>query len=101
MSVTQDENISSSTGSDALITTTSTGKRVLSLRAQRQASGDGRVYLIIVSVTDDLGRTATSCCAVTVPKKDKPRFVAAANAQAANAVAAGIPLAVNSFGTKP
>lgn len=99
MSVTQDEALSNRTGDAMLkLSTVGTPKQLL-LRSQRSSSGDGRIYLIRITVTDDLGRSATASCAVTVPKSDKKKRVASANAQAARALAAGVALPVNSLGT--
>ena len=39
----------------------------LRLRAESKGNGNGRVYLIIVTATDDCNNTALSCCTVTVP----------------------------------
>lgn len=38
------------------------------LRRERQGSGNGRVYTIHLSVSDDNGNTGTATCLVTVPK---------------------------------
>lgn len=42
------------------------GLGTLKLRKERKGDGDGRVYLIIISATDNLGRVGTECCTVTV-----------------------------------
>ena len=60
----------------------------LQLRAERLGTGDGRVYLIIVSATDEFANTSHSCLTVVVPKSMSAKDVAAANAQA---VAASTP----------
>ena len=43
----------------------------LRLRAERKGDGDGRVYLIVVTATDESGNTAFSCTTVVVPKSLK------------------------------
>jgi hypothetical protein len=40
----------------------------LRLRAERSGSGDGRVYLILVTATDEDGNVAFDCCTVVVPR---------------------------------
>jgi len=40
----------------------------LRLRAERQGNSDGRVYLIVITGTDECGNTAVTCCTVTVAK---------------------------------
>lgn len=41
----------------------------LRVRAEASRQGDGRVYLIIITATDDLGRVGKECCTVIVPRK--------------------------------
>lgn len=60
---------------------------MLSLRAERNGSGDGRVYLIVVTATDAHGNTSHNCLTVTVPKSQSAADIASVNAQAAAAVA--------------
>ncbi len=48
----------------------SMGENGLSLRADTQADGDGRVYLIVNEVIDSSGETYTECSAVVVPSDD-------------------------------
>jgi len=49
------------------------------------------VYLIIATVTDASGHVTTRCCAVTAPKSQSQKDTTAVVAQAAAAVAAGVP----------
>jgi len=60
----------------------------LRLRAERQNSGDGRVYLILVTVRDNAGNSTTRCATVTVPKSNSAANRASVAAQAAAAAAA-------------
>jgi hypothetical protein len=39
----------------------------ISLRAERQGKGDGRIYTITYEATDDSGNSATASATVTVP----------------------------------
>ena len=43
----------------------------LRLRAERLDSGDGRVYLVVVTATDPFGNASRACHTVVVPKKKK------------------------------
>jgi hypothetical protein len=61
-------------------------KGALRLRAERSATGDGRVYLIVVTATDASSNTSHGCATVVVPKSMSPADVSAVNAQAAAAV---------------
>jgi hypothetical protein len=40
----------------------------LLLRAERDGGGEGRVYTITITATDDFGRSSTEVMTVTVPK---------------------------------
>ncbi|MFL6247133.1 MAG: Ig-like domain-containing protein, partial [Thermoanaerobaculia bacterium] len=60
---------------------------MLQLRAQREGSGDGRVYLIRISATDAFSNTSHRCLTVVVPKSMSAADVASVNAQAAAAQA--------------
>lgn len=60
---------------------------MLQLRAQREGSGNGRVYLIRISATDAFSNTSHKCLTVTVPKSQSAADVASVNAQAAAAQA--------------
>lgn len=60
---------------------------MLMLRAQREGSGDGRVYLIRISATDAFSNTSHSCLTVVVPKSQSAGHVVSVNAQAAAAQA--------------
>ena len=59
----------------------------LRLRAERDGNLDGRVYLIIVTVTDSSGNTAHCCKTVTVPKSQSGASKQSVAAQAAAAIA--------------
>lgn len=56
----------------------------LLLRAERAGTGDGRVYLIVVTTADG---SANTCLTAVVPKSQSPRDIASVNAQAAAALA--------------
>ena len=60
---------------------------MLQLRAQREGSGDGRVYLIRITATDAFSNTSHSCLTVVVPKSQSAADTASVNAQAAAATA--------------
>jgi hypothetical protein len=57
----------------------------LRLRAERNALGDGRVYLIVVEATDSSGNRGSDCCVVDVPSSSSltARTSASAEAEAA------------------
>lgn len=57
----------------------------LRLRAERNATGNGRVYLIIVTATDPSLNTSRRCITVVVPKSTSSGDVDAVNAEAAAA----------------
>jgi hypothetical protein len=59
----------------------------LTLRARRNASSDGRVYLIVVTATDAAGNSTFQCKTVVVPKSNSSGWVDNVNTQAAAAVA--------------
>ncbi len=59
----------------------------LRLRAERVAMNDGRVYLIVISATDESGGTGFATLTVTVPKSSSPANKAALAAEAAAAKA--------------
>ncbi len=56
----------------------------LLLRAERASTGDGRVYLIVVTRADG---SANTCLTAVVPKSQSARDLASVNAQAAAALA--------------
>jgi hypothetical protein len=60
----------------------------LLLRAERDGTGDGRVYLIVITATDAYGNTSQSCLTVVVPKSMSAAHIASVNAQAAAAQSA-------------
>ena len=98
LSVSQDEPVQDTTADgnfspDAKIVRDADGKiSGLRLRAERKGNGDGRVYLLILSATDASGNVAKACWAVTVPKSLSKKDKDSVAAQAAAAVAAGVPL---------
>jgi hypothetical protein len=57
----------------------------LQLRAERQGSSDGRVYLIIPEATDSSGNRGFGCCTVTVPQSSAAAELLSVQAQAAAA----------------
>lgn len=59
----------------------------LRLRSERASTGDGRVYLIVVTATDEAGGTGFATVTVVVPKSSSPHDIAAVNAEAAAAKA--------------
>jgi VCBS repeat-containing protein len=61
-------------------------KGALRLRAERSGTGNGRVYLIVVTATDASSNTSHACATVIVPKSMSPADLSAVNAQAAAAV---------------
>jgi hypothetical protein len=63
-------------------------KGALRLRAERSGTGDGRVYLIVVTATDSSSNTTSACAVVVVPKSMSAADVSAVNAQAGAAQAA-------------
>jgi hypothetical protein len=64
---------------------TNIGLGTLRLRRERDGDADGRVYLVVVKVTDASGNTAASCSTVTVPLSNSAGSQSAVNAQAASA----------------
>jgi len=61
------------------------GVGALRLRAERDSSADGRVYLIVVTATDAQGNVGFSCTTVVVPKDQSQASIDSVNAQAAAA----------------
>jgi hypothetical protein len=59
----------------------------LRLRAERNATGNGRVYLIVVTATDPSLNTSRRCLTVTVPRSSSSADTDAVNAEAAAAAA--------------
>ena len=57
----------------------------LRLRAERNDTGDGRVYLIVVKAHDDSGNVGFNCVTVVVPKGTDTKSINSANTQAAAA----------------
>jgi hypothetical protein len=58
----------------------------LRLRAEREGSGDGRVYLIVVTATDSSNNVTRKCLAVVVPKSQSKADAASVAQQAQAAV---------------
>ncbi|MDD5038950.1 MAG: VWA domain-containing protein [Dehalococcoidales bacterium] len=102
LSITQDEKVDEDTGDgnfspDARILLDDSGNITgLGLRAERNGDGDGRVYLIIVTVTDASDNVMIKYATVTVPKSQSKKDINAVTAQAATAMAASIPLPYDS-----
>jgi O-glycosyl hydrolase len=63
------------------------GAEALRLRARTSGNGTGRVYLIVVTATDSLGRTSVALATVGVPPGDSPDDVSLVEAEAASAQA--------------
>ena len=61
------------------------GVQTLRLRAERHATANGRVYLILIRATDASGNVGIDCCTVVVPKSQSRANVASVGAQAAAA----------------
>ena len=57
----------------------------LRLRAERNAKGNGRIYLVVVKVTDSAKNVAVSCNTVVVPKDQSKAAKSSVEAQAAAA----------------
>lgn len=60
----------------------------LRLRAERNATADGRVYLVVVTATDASSNSSRKCLTAVVPKNLSNGAIASVNAQAAAASAA-------------
>jgi hypothetical protein len=58
---------------------------VLELRARRNPGSDGRVYLIVVTSTDECGNVGVCCASVVVPENGSAQALASVQAQAAAA----------------
>lgn len=59
---------------------------MLFLRAEREGSGDGRVYLIVVTSADASGDLTHNCLTAVVPKSQSSSDIASVDAQAAAAM---------------
>lgn len=59
--------------------------RTLRLRAERKGDADGRVYLIVVSATDEFGNVGVCCATVVVPHSMSKAAIDAVKTQAADA----------------
>jgi hypothetical protein len=57
----------------------------LRLRSERKGDADGRVYLIVVKVTDAAGNVSFRCATVVVTHSQSKSSIASVNAQAAAA----------------
>jgi hypothetical protein len=102
ISVTQDEPVEDQTGDgnfspDAKLTRNADGSFRLRLRSECKGDADGRVYLIIATVTDASGNTTVTRATVVVPHSQSKADRASVAAQAAAALAGGVPLAYNSL----
>lgn len=60
---------------------------VLKLRARRNPGSDGRVYLIVVSSTDQCGNVGVCCTTVVIPQNGSAAALSSVQAQAAAAQA--------------
>jgi len=63
----------------------------VSLRAERSGAGDGRVYVITVTVSDACGNVSTCEASVGVPKSKKPGDAASDSGQTYDATDCGAP----------
>jgi len=84
-----DEDDETATGSGEIFSPDATGlaPATLRLRSERVSTGDGRVYLIVVTATDEAGGTGFAALTVGVPKSSAAKNVASVNAQQAAAKA--------------
>lgn len=103
LSVTQDEALSKTKGiswaHDAELDLDREWRpAALRLRDDRIGNGDGRVYLIRLVATDELGQTSYAACTVVVPKNRSLGSMYSAYVQGAAAVASGSVLPVDSLG---
>ena len=57
----------------------------LRLRSERSGTVDGRVYLIIVRVTDSCGNSAHDCCTAVLPHDRSQASIVSVDTQAENA----------------
>jgi hypothetical protein len=57
----------------------------LRLRAERNATSDGRVYLVVVTATDNASNVSHQCLTAVVPKNQSAASIAAVNAEASAA----------------
>jgi len=57
----------------------------LRLRSERKGNADGRVYLVLVTATDESGNVGFDCVTVVVPHDRSKRSVASVRSQAASA----------------
>jgi len=60
----------------------------LRLRAERNATSDGRVYLVVVTATDNASNISHKCLTAVVPASQSAASLASVNAQASAAGAA-------------
>jgi hypothetical protein len=102
VSVSQDEGLTSlgsgKFGPDAMLLTNGNGEVIgLRVRSERDGKGDGRVYLVLMTVTDTSGNVTIGKATISVAKSSSSRDLQSVGAQAAAAMAAGLPLATNSL----
>lgn len=57
----------------------------LRLRAERDKSGDGRVYVVVSTATDNEGKTGLACCTAIVPASKMAEDITAVEAHASSA----------------
>lgn len=85
LQVFSDEDDVTSAGGDQSPDAKNIAAGTLRLRAERDATGDGRVYLIRITSTDASSNTTHTCLTAVVPKSLGAADVASVNAQASAA----------------
>jgi hypothetical protein len=87
LAVFSDEDDVTAAGGDQSPDAKDVAPGTLRLRAERNAAGNGRVYLVIVTATDPSLNTSRSCLTVTVPKSSSSADTHAVSTEAAAAAA--------------
>jgi len=75
-------------GGDQSPDATSIASGTLRLRAERNANGNGRVYLICITAADAFANTSRTCIAAVVPKSQSAAGISSVNAAAQAATSA-------------
>ena len=57
----------------------------LQLRSERSATGDGRVYVVLVTATNETGERATRCMTAVVPRSHSASWISRVRSEAAEA----------------